>query len=60
MTNGEIIEALELILAVDRTSPYEPNEPRAWDGAFPVGKIWPTPREVAIAALRRIREENCQ
>jgi hypothetical protein len=59
MTNGEIIEALELIVAVDQTPHYEQGMPRPWDGEYPhTGGHWQTPREIAQAALRRIRQEN--
>lgn len=56
MNEVEIIDALELIVAVDQTPHYEANQPRVWDGGFPHGgEHWPTPREVAIATLRKIR-----
>lgn len=59
MTNGEIIEMLEEIVAVDQTSWYGIGEPRYWDGKFPPpGRSWPTPQKLAQDALKRIRAEN--
>jgi hypothetical protein len=59
VTNGEIIEMLEEIVAVDRTPFYDIGQPRDWDGKFPLGGgSWPTPRRLAQDALKRIRTEN--
>lgn len=59
MTNGEIIEVLEEIVAVDQSPILRVGQPRDWDGKFPPsGAAWPTPRKLAQDALKRIRTEN--